>query len=248
MSAKDDFTEGIREVRVLIKVSDIKRAREADDAVISRANAARRASVVLLTAHFESYLKSIAEDFVDYLSSGTLESRAIPPALRDLHTMSLVKKIQNSSSLTERTAHFKKLSQVAQLWNNDAKPSRGALRAEVLSREVTSAKPDKIDLLFQIMGGAGQVCDGDIDLTLPDVGLSTLNIRRGVLDVVECRDDIAHGDTSRKPTSQDVERYVALLEALADRLDRKGTELKQRIVIPAPHDATVSDPSQPTAQ
>jgi hypothetical protein len=108
---------------------------------------------------------------------------------------------------------------------------------------VTSAKPDKIDLLFQIMGGSGQVCDGDIDLTLPDVGLSTLNIRRGVLDVVECRDDIAHGDSSRKPTSQDVERYVALLEALADRLDRKATELKERIPVPAAPSAPVSDPT-----
>lgn len=242
MSAKDEFTEGIREVRVLIKVSDMKRPREAEDAVLSRANAARRASVVLLIAHFESYLKSIAEEFVDYLSSGTLESKLMPPALRELHTMVLVRNIQNSASLTERSSHFKKLGQAAQLWNDDAKPSRGALRAELLSRVVTSAKPDKIDLLFQIMGGPGKVCDGDIDLKLPDVGPSTLNIRRGVLDVVECRDDIAHGDSSRKPTSQDVERYVALLETLADRLDRKTMELKARIVVPVAHVANVPNP------
>lgn len=246
MGARADFSSGVREVRVLLALSAPEPSGGADgtatalsrqnapgesDEAAGRANAAMRASVVLLVAHFESYLKSVALEFVDYLSTGSIESRAIPAELRDLHTMRAVRHIHESGSLQERTAHFKKLSQVAVLWNDDAKPSPGTLRAELLAREVTSAKPDKIDRLFKLMGGSGQVCDGDIDVTLPIFGLSTLNIRRGVLDVVDCRDDIAHGDSNRKPTSQDVERYVTLLEALADRLDRKASELKARIVI-----------------
>lgn len=239
MEAKQDFEDGVREVRVLLEVSEMKpRGLEPEDAIMSRANAARRASVVLLTAHFESYLKSTAEEFVDYVSTGTVQSRAMPADLRDLQTMHLINSIHRSASLTERTAHFKKLSQVAQLWNAEAKPSPGSLSTEVLSRQVTSAKPDKINRLFQLMGGTTQVCDGDIDVVLPSMGPNTLNIRHGLMDVVGCRDAIAHGDSTRKPTSQDVERYIALLKALVDRLDRKARELKTGVL---PTDFT--DPS-----
>lgn len=232
MAAKQAFEDGVREVRILLEVSQIGgRDGESEDTVIGRANAARRASVVLLTAHFESYLKSTAEEFIDHVSTGTVESRGMPANLRELQTMQLIDNIQRSGTLKERTVHFKKLSQIAQLWNNDAKPSRGSLGAELLKRQVTSAKPDKIDRLFELMGGATQVCDGDIDVNIPSAGISTLNIRRGLMDVVGCRDDIAHGDSARKPTSQDVERYVVLLNALVGRLDRKVEELKSQVLM-----------------
>lgn len=226
MAAKDEFAEGIREVRILLDTSKLTVSGEREDQASGRANAAQRASVVLLVAHFESFLKSIALEFVDHLAGGVVEARLIPASLRDLHTMSVVQNIQKAKSLDERKAHFRKLERVSVLWKDGAKPPAGTLNAELLSRQVTSAKADKIDDLFKLMGNAQNVCDGDIDVDIPNSGLKTLNIRYGLRDAIGCRDAVAHGDSERKPTYEDVERYIALLGALANRLDRKAANLK----------------------
>ncbi|NKR46744.1 hypothetical protein GS506_19205 [Rhodococcus hoagii] len=83
------------------------------------------------------------------------------------------------------------------------------------------------------MGDPRAVCDGDIDVPSAEEDSPTpVNIRFGLKDVVKCRNDIAHGDISRKPTEDDVERYARFLSTLANRMQRKSEALISSIVPP----------------
>lgn len=217
-SALAQFIEGLEEVDELLSASPNQTAET------GRHNAFMRAGVVLLVAHFEGFLKSISEEHIDWLSDGSRASRDIPRNLRELYTLPLLKEITESSDRTQRWALLKKIEDWRHLWMDDAKPNKGLLDPTTLSRQVTSARPHVIDALFQLMG-CNAVCDGEIDYTTDDEPRS-LNIRLALNDAVSCRNDIAHGDASRVPTREDVERYSAFLKALAHRLDRKCMDLR----------------------
>jgi RiboL-PSP-HEPN len=228
MSAFEQFAAGVAEVRLLLELCSSEFAPAVND--VDRDNAVHRASVVLLVSHFESFLKLVAENFTDSVGSGQLESRQIPKGLRELHTFPKFSEILDCNNETQRAVLLKKLQSVMALWNDTAKPSPGTLKASVLSRTVTNADSETIDGLFSLMGSTVSVCDGDLDI--PDDEGETLpsNIRLGLTDVVKCRNDIAHGDVSRRPTDGDLERYIRFLETLAKRLDRKAAALTELVV------------------
>lgn len=191
-------------------------------------NALCRASVVLLVSHFESYLKSLAESFVDSMSEGNLESRQIPLQLRDLHTVPRLAEIAQSKDLVQRAKLLRQLPQTMSLWNDAAKPPKGTLNAQLLARAVTSANWVVIDQLFECMGSTNKICEGDLDIRTSDDEIHSVSIKLSLVDVVQCRNDIAHGDSARKPTVADVTRYVEFLTSMADRLERKTRSLLER--------------------
>ena len=199
---------------------------DVEDEMRQRENAVRRASVVLLVSHFESYLKALAEDFIEALSSGRLEARHIPFGIRELHTIPSFEAVLAARDESQRAGILKKFPPLAQLWNESAKPPRGALNADLLTGVVTSARDTKIDNLFALMGSRQKVCDGDIDVSDASGAVASVSIRLSLEDVVQCRNSIAHGDADRKPTHDDIERYVRFLTALAERLERKANSLK----------------------
>jgi hypothetical protein len=223
MDALSQFEEGLTEVRVLLALSGDE---DASTTSPQQDNALRRAGVVLLVSHFESYLKTLAEEFVDALDTGRLEARQIPQGIRELHTIPRMSEILSTKSDDQRISLLRKLPSITALWNESAKPPSGTLNPQLVARQVTNAHGETIDGLFLLMGNGLNVCDGDIDIENPDGGsIETANIRRGLEDVVKCRNDIAHGDVTRKPTSEDVSRYVRFLKALAERLERKADAL-----------------------
>lgn len=225
MAESTIFESGLVEVRLLVHLCD----EAASHGQADRDNAIYRASVVLLVSHFESYLKDIADRYSDVVNEGKLESRQIPKGMRELHTLPLLREVIESKNDQQRSALMKKLHPIMALWNESAKPPPGLLTSNVLSRAVTSAKGEVIDELFNLMGHSGLVCDGDLDITLGDGETTTVNIRLSLSDVVKCRNDIAHGDSSRRPTGSDVERYIRFLEAMAGRLERKAEALMELV-------------------
>jgi hypothetical protein len=79
------------------------------------------------------------------------------------------------------------------------------------------------------MGSSTLVCDGDLDVPDADGDTVPSNIRLSLTDVVKCRNDIAHGDVSRRPTDMDVGRYLGFLTSLAKRLERKADALVELV-------------------
>lgn len=222
MTSLEDFQAGVAEVEVLLKVASTALPGESKSSVD---NAVNRACVVLLVSHFESYLKSLAENFSDTIGDGHLESRQIPRGIRELHTLPRLSEILECNSDEQRSILFKKLNPLMALWNDSAKPPCGTINPAVLARVVSNADHHTIDDLFRLMGNSSKVCDGDLDLTDDSAGTVSVNIRLGLTDVIKCRNDISHGDVSRRPTEEDVKRYVGFLTALAHRLDRKASAL-----------------------
>ena len=218
-SALSDFTTGVAEVDELTRC--------APDQTVSLTgyNAVFRAAVVLLVSHFESYLKGLAEEHVDWLSDGERQSSRIPIRLRELYSIPRLEEIAKSQDATQRASLLKKLDELTCLWKETAKPPRGLLRPKTLVRVVTSASPEVIDSLFEYLGDGRTACDGEIDFEI-DGDVASLRIRLALSDVIECRNAIAHGDATRIVTEVDLARYRAFLTSLAQRLDRKAMQLR----------------------
>ncbi|WP_349426573.1 MAE_28990/MAE_18760 family HEPN-like nuclease [Microbacterium sp. LWS13-1.2] len=222
--ALESFEDGTTEVKLLQRL-----ATEAEGGEIDETNALCRAAVVLLVSHFEAFLKTIAEEFVDTVGVGQATSGQLPVGLRMAHTLPQLESIVTSRDETQRASLLKKLGTISQLWNDDAKPPKGTLQATTLARVVTSAKTEIINDLFLRMGNRGLVCDGDLDVPADNGEVRIVSIDFGLRDVVLCRNDIAHGKSERKPTPADVTRYMQFLLALATRLQRKATNLGAQV-------------------
>jgi len=223
--ALDVFIDGTTEVDLLRRMA----VGAEGEGSAEQTNALCRAAVVLLVSHFESFLKTMAEEFVDVVGTGEVESSQLPRGLREIHTLPQLESILTSGDETQRSSLLKRLGGIAALWNDTAKPPKGALQATTLARIVTSAKPDVVNELFSRMGNIRNVCDGDIDMTDASGDTSTTNIDLSLQDVVRCRNDIAHGKAERKPTPDDVNRYLQFLRALSERLQRKATTLAVKV-------------------
>lgn len=222
--ALDSFQEGTTEVEILQRL-----ATEAGTGVAEQTNALCRAAVVLLVSHFEAFLKTIAEEFVDTVGAGNIPSGQLPAGLRLAHTLPQLESIVGTGDEVQRASLLKKLGSVSQLWNDEAKPPKGALQAKTFARLVTSANTEVINDLFSRMGNKGLVCDGDLDVPADNGEVRVVSIDFGLRDVVQCRNDIAHGKSDRKPTAADVTRYMQFLLAFATRLQRKANDLGTQV-------------------
>jgi hypothetical protein len=234
VSGIDRFAEGLAEVRLLLSLdgaeASVLPAHEPGPPMTSEGPdvgpTVRRAAVILLVSHFEGFLKALGEELVDSLSSGLLETRRIPRGVRQAHVLPRLAEIIQSRNEDQRFALLSKLATVSALWNEDAKPPRGVLRAEVITREIRNADSECIDALFSTFGVREAVCDGELDILTGSGSLDeSHDIRIRLSDIVKCRNDIAHGDLSRQPTPEDVQRYVLFLEHFARRLQRKSERL-----------------------
>lgn len=224
--ALDVFTEGTTEVDLLRHLAEQS---EGPDS-IARANALCRAAVVLLVSHFESFLKSIAEEYVDNVGSAAVEARRVPVGLREIHTLPKLESIVTVRDDTQRSVLLKRLGSIAALWNDDARINKGSLSAATFAKTVTSAKADVINELFNRMGSVANVCDGDIDIHGMGGEVFTASIDYSLRDVVQCRNDVAHGKADRKPTPEDIVRYVGFLKSFAERLQRKANSATAGVI------------------
>ncbi|WP_382304059.1 MAE_28990/MAE_18760 family HEPN-like nuclease [Herbiconiux sp. UC225_62] len=223
--ALDTFADGMTEVELLRELAVAAEQRETTE----ETNALCRAAVVLLVSHFESFLKTIAEEYVDAVGTGEVESSRLPRGLREAHTLPGLESIVTSRDENQRSVLLKRLGGIATLWNDGAKPPRGALSAATFARIVTSAKADIINELFVRMGNSTSVCDGDIEMSDSNGDIVTASIELSLRDVVTCRNDIAHGKAERKPTPDDIERYLNFLRTFAERLQRKALNLTAQV-------------------
>lgn len=229
MTAFEDFTSGLAEVRTLLSLCADEN-NHADSLGDMRTNAVCRAATVLLVSHFESFLKTTAEEFIDAIAVGNIPSSAIPYGIKELHSIPRMEEILATKGANQRTVLFGKMTEYNCLWVSEAKPPPKLLKASLLAKTVTNSGSDSIDELFTLMGSSTPVCDGDIDVALTDQETpSPVNIRLMLRTIVKFRNDIAHGDLSRIPTSEDVARYIHQLEALARRLEAKASQLAAKV-------------------
>lgn len=222
----EGFREGISEVRAILKLGAAL-----DHAQIVQRNAVLRASVVLLVSHFESFLKTVAEEFIDAVDGAGVTASRLPARLRELYSIPVLDDITKTRDDKQRRSLLKKLGQVSALWNDGAIVGPGVLKSQTLVRVVTSGKSEVINEFFGLMGSSTKVCDGDLDLVDAATGdREVLNVEFSLRDAIQCRNDIAHYGLDRKPTEIDVVRYVNFLETFAERLAIKAQALAGTII------------------
>ncbi len=232
---RQDFERGIKEVELLLALDpadgDSASGEDApSEAQNSEGVAVRRAAVVLVVSHFEGFLKNLAEDLTDVFNTGEFPASSLPQPLREIHIVPKLAEIVAARNATQKFALMKKLDDVAALWKSQAKPSAGTLDSSTVARLITNAQRDCIDTLFSTFGELNAVCAGDVEVwNFSSERFEPDNIENRLLDVVRCRNDIAHGDAERRPTADDVQRYVTFFSALSKRLSIKAEQIEDGV-------------------
>lgn len=173
--------------------------------------AINRASVVLLSSHFERYLRSVNEEAVDCINSTPGLSRGqLSSVLRLQHTESAIAKIaetqwDNRSGLLERFVETD-----GWLWGASPKYN---LEHDRLLTWMKSPSPDRVIRLFRLWG-------------IPDVfsAITRTKHTRGrmfwkIKEMVDKRNDIAHGISHVAATRQDISTYVSTVKDFCSRTD-----------------------------
>jgi hypothetical protein len=219
----ENFLDGLREVGDLLSLHSGVPGAVQDDALC-------RSSVILMVSHFESFLQSLAADFVESIDRANIVASRIPVRLRELHTIPQLETIVKCNDETQRRSLLKKLGNHAAIWNDDAKLPPGTLISSKLSRLVTNAKSECIDDLFSHMGDLNGAAVGDLDYLLSDGEEASINIGNFLRTLVGARDNFAHGKRSDVPTKKDLEGYLLVLTALAKRYERKSSRLLDQAI------------------
>lgn len=218
-----DFRQGLEEVRRILKLANGNAATDQDPELPATL---LKGAVVLLVAHFEAYLKSIAEEFSDAALNGERAASRIPMSLRMLHTRALLDEIRSARDEQQlQNLLSKKLVSNSKSWVSSARPDKQAFRDGLLKRQVTNATADCINELFRLMGERRSVCDGDVEVSTSEQEDHPVNIALSLRSIVQVRNNIAHGNEHVPLTDLDVQSHVLFIEAFAKRLDRHTLRL-----------------------
>ena len=164
------------------------------------ARAIGRAQVVLLSSHFERYIRSINEEAVGALNQRGIASQSFPSKLRLLHSKQAI------DTLGE-TVWDNRENQLVDFVNQDAWLWRGNDRGTIIHDRVLvwmkSPKPQSIVRYFRYWEIE------DIFEAITRKQNTKARLRLGIQALVDLRNNIAHGDISAQATLADIRSYVS---------------------------------------
>lgn len=178
-----------------------------------RAQAIRRATTVVLSSHYERYVYAVNEEAVDAVNAAAVLSERLPRDLRLYHTKPAVERLAGTSWEAEPrvTALESFVREEAWLW---IEGSSGGLQHGRLLEFMTAPKPDAVRRYFRTWD-------------IPDIFSAitrTPHVRAkvyvGLLDLVDKRNAIAHGDVGVVPTHHDVVKYRGAVRTFCTRADK----------------------------
>lgn len=170
-----------------------------------------RAAVVLITSHMERYLRAVNEELVDAVVASSILGDSLPLPVRLLHSKEPVTEIET----TQWDKRSDKLTDFVEtdgwLWSVG---TTGNLKHNRLLAWMKSPKPKSLVRYYRYWG----IQDIFSAITRKPSTRQDLWLR--IKEVVEKRNNIAHGDTSASATFSDVRKYVAAVNDLCERADR----------------------------
>jgi hypothetical protein len=175
------------------------------------ARAAGRAQVVLLSAHFERYFYAINEEAVEIVNARNIPATDFPDRLKLLHSRYPIDEIGETSweSRSDGLAAF--ISEDGWLWSGD---TSGTLRHDRLLAWLRSPKPADIRRYYRYWKIE------DIFTTVTRNQASRGKLWLGIQELVDMRNNIAHGDFASQPTQSDIKRYISSVCTFCNRADR----------------------------
>lgn len=195
-----------------LAVEEIARLQEADPtlpgAVPKRPDITRavnRATILLASSHLERYLYNVNEEAIGYINSMSLMSEHLPQPFRLLHSHRAV--LDLAETQWDGGSRASKLSEFARseawLWLDSG---QGLLDHKRFLAWMTTPRPDQIVRYYRYW----QINDIFSATTRRPDTRSYYWLKIG--EVVEKRNNIAHGDITTDATRADVRQYTAAVE------------------------------------
>lgn len=170
-----------------------------------------RASVVLLSSHFERYLYAVNDEAAHEIGESGVASERLPETLRLLHSASAI----DALSITQWSNRATQLAAFVEgeswLWRQGA---TGVLDASRLLAWMRAPHPDDVVRYYRYWG----IHDIFRAITRTPHTLRDLRLRLG--ELVSKRNGIAHGDFAVEATQEDVRLYRAAVRTFGTRADR----------------------------
>jgi|SRR5215216_762096 len=170
-----------------------------------------RASVVLLSSHFERYFYAINEEAVTFLNSCGLTGERVPETLRLVHSKQPISEIEQTSWENRSRSLAEFISTDAWLWGTGV---TGSLEHQRILAWMKAPKPESLVRFYRYWGIQ------DIFAAITRRPTTRGSLRLLVQELVDKRNNIAHGDFSAQATRSDVRRYSHTVLTFCERADR----------------------------
>ncbi|MFI2784004.1 MAE_28990/MAE_18760 family HEPN-like nuclease [Streptomyces sp. ALB3] len=226
MESLAEFEDSLKEVETLLALNPMKSLDKSEKGSSATgreaANAITRSCTVMLVSHFEGFVKAGLTELIDEIGRAKPPTRRLPDGLLELHTRERIQEIFGTDGPDRITRTRRLFMTYASLWEDDRSINPRVLSAKILARQFTSAKPEVIAQVFTLLG-VGDVLDRldrHVNQAIIDRGESGTSLKVGIklLEIVDRRNKIAHGDKNEKPTPVEVENYMTFLRDVADCL------------------------------
>jgi hypothetical protein len=214
MSSKslENLKVGLAEVSALKAVGTISASRPAKETRPQLLRALGRAQVVLLSAHLERYVYSVTEESVDHIFNSRIESQLLSEELRLIHSQDAIDKL-GRTQWNNRSQQLKEFGQhESKLWVDGAVIDR--LVPEQLLGWMKAPNPKNLTRAFQIWGTA------DIFDSITRTAVTRSRLWMRINELVEKRNNIAHGDFTVEAQPTDVTEYILAVRRFCERSDR----------------------------
>lgn len=181
-----------------------------------------RAGVVLLSSHFERYLYALNEEAVAFIVSQSVQARLIPEEIRLLHAKLPVDTLAQTA-WDRRGDQLRVLSQrEAEVWVDDAIVTY--LDAERILAWMKAPSCKSVVRIFKIWG----IPDIFTAVTRKKVNRQALWLRLG--ELVDKRNNIAHGDLTVEARYLDVVQYRAAVKKFCESADKQMASALARML------------------
>lgn len=185
-----------------------------------------RASVVLLSSHFERYVRRVNEEVATYLTRQGIAGERLPLQLRLLHSSAAIDEVSAVDWLNREAKLKAFIDTDVWLWQ---KETPGTLQPGRLLAWMKAPTPKNLIRYYRYWGIE------DIFSALTRMPHTRNDLWLRLQSLVDKRNNIAHGDHHEHATPRDVRSYTAAVRTFCDRADRKlARQIRNQFAIPNP--------------
>jgi len=219
--ALQKLSDGAAEVRDILSADPTPRGGFSPQPAITRA--LTRAALVMLSGHFERYLRASVEEAIEILNDGGIKRDQLPIILRLQHSRESVERLAKTSWERRAKALCEFVESEGWFWGE---VSSGTLNEQRLLSVLKTPKPKKVVKLYRMWG----VEDIFTRITRADHTRKHFWLR--LTELVDKRNNIAHGDFMIETTGRDVYQYLNAVEEFCRRVDGVMANILRRWGLP----------------